>query len=576
MMKKDNYKSLAVIALSSVALVACNPLSNMTKRANEVSYSVTPNPLEMHNDSIQVTIDGNIPPKFFNKKVSVVITPTLQYDGGETTFDKITLVGEDSEVEGKKINYEKGGTFTYNDKIAYQEGMDQSKLMAVAVGQYKGKEKSFDPKQIATGTIITPSWAQEADQAIAGPDGFEKVVTKNDTAVIHYLVNSANVRSSELRDSDMVAMSKTIKEQAKHPMFKYKNVTVVAYASPEGEMSLNENLANDRAKSGANAVKSILTRNGVKAASSEDFYNKQGRGEDWDGFRSAMQASDIKDKDLILRVLEMYEDKSKREQEIRNLSETFEVIKEKILPDLRRSIIVVSGEKESFSDAKITEYAQSNPDTLSKSELLYAATLTEDMDEKLKIYETYVKLYPNDWRGHNNIGYVYIQQNKMEEAKAKFDKANSLEQGNPYVSNNLGVYERARGNDEKAKEYYRAAEGAGEEVGNNLGYLYIKEGDYSTAVSSYGESKSFNAALSQTLNKNYDQALQTLNASPDANTARGYYLKAVIGARKNDANMVNTNLKSAVAKDASLKARAKRDAEFADYSDSAEFKAAVQ
>lgn len=575
-MKKHNYKSLAVIALSSFGLVACNPLNNMTKRASEVSYSVTPNPLEMHNDSIEVTIDGNIPPKFFNKKVSVVITPTLQYDGGEATFDPLTLVGEESEIEGQKINYEKGGTFSYNDKIAYQEGMDQATLMAVAVGQYKGKEKSFDPEQIATGTIITPSWVQDADQAMVGPDGFEKVVELKDTAVINYLVNSAHVRPSELRDADMDSMSNFIKIKAKHPMFTFTGVNVVAYASPEGELSLNENLANDRANSGANAAKNILRRNGVKAASAEEFYTKQGRGEDWDGFKSAMQASDIEDKDLILRVLEMYEDKAKREQEIRNLSETFEVIKEEILPDLRRSIVVVKGEKQSFSDEKIAEYAQSNPDTLSKSELLYAATLTDDMDEKLGIYQTYVKLYPNDWRGPNNIGYVYVQQNKMEEAKAQFDKANSLDQGNQFVSNNLGVYERSKGNDDKAMEYYRAAEGAGDEVGNNLGYLYITQGDYVAATSSYSDVKSFNAALAQTLNKEYDKALQTLNDSPDASTARGYYLKAVIGARKNDANMVNTNLKSAIAEDASLKERARRDAEFSEYSESAEFQAIVQ
>lgn len=272
----------------------------------------------------------------------------------------------------------------------------------------------------------------------------------------------------------------------------------------------------------------------------------------------------------------MYEDKAKREQEIRNLSETFEVIKEKILPELRRSIVVVQGEKQSFSDEKIAEFASSNPDTLSQEELLYAATLTEDLDEKLAIYETYVKLYPNDWRGSNNIGYIYVQQNKMEEAKAQFDKANSIDSDNPVVSNNLGVYERSKGNDDKAMEYFLAAEGAGPEVGSNLGYQYISRGDYVAASSSYGDTKSFNAALAQTLNKENDKAIQTLNESPDASTARGYYLKAIIGARKNDVNMVTTNLKSAVAEDSSLKEKAKTDAEFAEYSDNAEFQAIVE
>lgn len=574
-MKKQNFSSMAIIAIASMGLVACNPLSNMTKRASEVTYSVTPNPLEMHNDSIDVTIAGSIPPKFFNKKVAVNITPTLQYNGGEKAFETLTLVGEESEVEGQKINYEQGGNFTYNDKIAYVDGMDQATLMAVAVGEYKGKQKEFEPKQIATGTIITPSWAMDDDQAIVGADNFEKVVPTKTTATIHYLVNRSNVRSEELRDSDVDSMQKFVKDMSKNPMFAFKGVEVVAYASPEGELSLNENLANERANSGANVAKNYLRSSKVEAASSDDFYKKTGKGEDWEGFKQKMQASDIEDKALIMRVLEMYDDNSKREAEIRNLSETFEVIKEKILPDLRRSIVTINGELQSFSDEKIKEFASSNPDTLSQEELLYAATMTEDLDEKLVIYETYTGLHPEDWRGPNNIGYIYVQQNKLEDAKSQFDKANTLEPNNPVVNNNLGVYERSQGNDEKAMEYYASAANAGPEVGANLGYLQLRGGDYATASSSYGETKTFNAALAQTLNKDYQTAMQTLDASPDATTARGYYLKAVIGARMNDANIVTTNLKSATSQDASLKAKAKTDAEFEEYRDNAEFQAAV-
>ncbi|MAC96652.1 MAG: hypothetical protein CMC96_14265 [Flavobacteriales bacterium] len=574
-MKKQTFRSYALIGLAAATTVACNPLNNMTKKAEEITYSVTPNPLEMHGDSIEVSISGTIPPKFFNAKVSVDITPTLNYGEQVTTFKKLVLVGEDSEVEGQKIPYEKGGNFSYNDKIAYQEGMDVATLDAVGVGKYKGKEKEFPAEQIATGTIITPSWAMEDDMPKLGDDKFTKVTPKEQQAIINYLVNSPAVRSSELRDEDMKELAAWIKEWADHPMFNFKGVDVVAYASPEGEMSLNENLADQRAKSGANAAKSMLRRNRVKDASNNDFYNTVGKGEDWDGFKQAMQASDIKDKDLILRVLEMYEDKSKREEEIRNLAETFEVIKEKILPDLRRSIVTVKGEKVSFSDEKIKEYAKSNPDTLSTEELLYAATMTEDLDEKLSIYQTYSKLHAEDWRGPNNVGYVYVMQNKMEEAKAEFDKANSLSPNNAVVMNNMGVYERSKGNNEKAMEYYEMAEGASPEVGNNMGYLQMLAGDYESAVSNYGDVKTFNAALAQTLNKDYQTALQTIDASPAADEAAGYYLKAVIGARQNDQNMVVSNLKSAIAKDSSLKEKAKRDAEFTAYKDNAEFQAAV-
>ena len=574
-MKKHTFKSYAIVAVAAATTMACNPLSNMTKRAEEVTYSVTPNPLEMHGDSIEVNISGAIPPKFFNKKVSVEITPTLNYDGGSVSLDKIVLVGEDSEVEGQKIPYEKGGNFAYNDKIAYKPGMEVATLDAVAVGMYKGKSKEFPAEQIATGTIITPMWAMDDDMPVLGADEFTEVVPMEKMATINYLVNSSAVRSSELSDEDVKELKAWVKEKAKNPMFNFKGVSVVAYASPEGEISLNANLADNRAQSGANAAKSMLRSNRVKDASNSDFYATMGKGEDWDGFKSAMQASDIKDKDLILRVLEMYEDKAKREEEIRNLAATFEVIEEQILPDLRRSLVTVKGELTSFSKEKIQEYATSSPDTLTAEELLYAATLTDDMDKKMAIYKTFAGLHPKDWRGPNNMGYVYYMQGKVDEAKAEFDKANSLNPNNGVVMNNLGIIARAGGDNEKAMEYYESANGAGAEVGNNLGYLYMLKGDYAEAVSNYGSMKTFNAALAQTLNKDYSTALQTIDASPASDEAAGYYLKAVIGARKGDKSMVVSNLKSAIAKDASLKENAKKDAEFEEYKDDAEFQAAV-
>lgn len=574
-MKRNTIKSFAFIGLAAATTVACNPLSNMTKKAEAVKYTVTPSPLEMHGDSIEVNIAGSIPPKFFNKKVSVEVTPMLKYEGGEKSLDKIILVGESSEVSGKKINFEKGGSFSYNDKIAYVEGMDVATLSASAVGKYKGKEKSFDPREIATGTIITPMSAMEDDMPIIGADAFTKVTPMNSNAVINYDKNKSAVRSAELSDEDMKAMKDWSKKMAKNPMFVFKGTDVVAYASPEGEISLNANLADNRASSASNSVKNILRGSKVKAASEKEFFNMMGKGEDWDGFKSAMQSSDIKDKDLILRVLSMYEDNSKREEEIRNLAATFEVIQDQILPNLRRSEITIKGEMTSFSDEKIKEFAKSNPDTLSKEELLYAATMTDNLDEKMAIYTTYSKLHVEDWRGPNNVAYVHVMQNNMDAAKKELDKANSLSPNNPVINNNLGVFERANGNNDKAMEFYAAANGAGSAVGNNMGYLQMMKGDYSSAVASYGNTKTYNAALAQTLNGDHQTALKTIDASATATSAESFYLKAIIGARMGDQNMAISNLKSATAKDAELKARAKKDAEFTMYKDNSEFQAAV-
>ncbi|MCB0802013.1 MAG: hypothetical protein HND54_03540 [Bacteroidetes bacterium] len=572
-MKKQNLSVYAFVAILSATAVACNPLSNMTKKAEQITYSVNPTPLEMHGDSVEVTISGTIPPKFFNKKVAVEITPTTTGESGDVAFKKLVLVGEDSEVEGQKIAFEKGGSFSYNDKVAYQDALENVTLNAVAVGTYKGKEKEFPARKIGSGTIITPKWVMDDDMVILGADKFTRVVKKESSATINYEVNKSNVLSKELVDADMKALSEWIKEMSKNPMFAFKGVDVLAYASPEGELSLNTNLADNRAASGASAAGSILSRNKVKT--SGEFFNKMGKGEDWDGFKAAMQKTDIADKDLILRVLEMYPDKAKREAEIRNMAATFEVLQEKILPSLRRSEITVRGELTAYTDEQIKDFVNSAPEKLSAEEILYAATMTEDLDAKMTIYKTFAKLHAKDWRGPNNIGFILVKQNKMEAAKAEFDKANSLSPNNPVVNNNLGVYERANGNDDKAMEYYAAAKGAGTEVGNNMGYLEIKSGNYVEAVSNYGGTKSFNAALAQTLNKDYSTALQTIDASPSANTAAGSYLKAVIGARMKDQSLMVTNLKAAIAADASLKAKAKKDAEFVDYRENAEFQAAV-
>lgn len=573
-MKNTNTKTLALAVTASLTMLACNPLKDMTKRADEVTYSVTPKPLEMRNDSIEINISANIPARYFNKKVSVDIVPNLKYAGGEKSYKTITLVGEDSEVEGIKINYEKGGTFTYTDRIAFVNGMEDAELFANATGLYKGKEKSFDPKKLADGTIVTTQWLQNEDMPIEGDSKFQKVIPQTYKATINYLVNSANVRSSELNDKDMKEMAAFIKN-GKDKGFDFKSVDVVAWASPEGEISLNENLADNRASTGASATNNYFSRNRIKAANDKAFFKKTGKGEDWDGFKSAMQASNIEDKNLILRVLEMYEDKNKREEEIRNLAKTFEVVEEQILPQLRRSEITVNAELKSKSDEMISKLAVSSPDTLTANELLYAATLESNMDKKLAIYKSAERVYPNDWRGFNNAGYIYAQQNNLAKAKEEFNKAAKLAPSEPVINNNLGMVARLEGDYSTAMDYYNKADGAGEVVGYNKGLIQIKEGAYSDAVSNYGEAKTFNAALAQTMNKDYQKALKTLDGSDAATTAKGHYLKAIIGSRMKDKSMMLTNLKAAISKDASLKAKAKRDAEFLDYRNDSEFQAAV-
>lgn len=560
-MKHNTLKTLSFVTVASLGILACNPLNKMSKNTDVIEVSATPDPLELHGDSVEVNVTGTFPTKYFHKKAKVTVTPVFKVDSQIVKeFDSMDFQGEKADGEAQVINFEKGGKFDFNVKLPYTPELEYGELYAVAEGSYKTKEKALGEIKIADGTVITPLLVMSDDKPIIGADKFQRITTENLTATVNYLINSPVVRSSELSDADMKQLIADIKARANDSTYVFKALKVDGYASPDGEISLNDNLADDRAKSASNAVKNYLRR--YKVSTEDDFYQLQGKGEDWPGFKSEMEKSDIKDKELILRVLQMYEDRAKREQEIKNLAATYVEVADKILPKLRRSEVTLVVDKVGKTDEQITELAANDAAALNVEELLYAATLTNDMNTKLSIYKKVAEIYPEDWRGHNNIGYIYLLQNKLSDAKTQFNKAASIDASNPVVNNNLGVIARLEGDRATAMSYYDKANGAGTDVGYNKGIVNIKNGDYEDAVSNFGGSQSFNAALAQLLNGDPDKALSTLEASDEANTAEGYYLKAIIGARKNNKEMVMNNLKSAVGKDASLKAKAKKDVEF--------------
>lgn len=568
-------KKLSLFILSIVLLSACNPLNKMAKYAESVKYEVNPSPIEMHGDSVELNMTGKFPPEYFHKLVSVVATPSLVNEAGEPVkqFKSVKFIGNEVEGDGQKVDFTKGGTVTYNDKVAYNDNMEMGKLVLKVEAAFKNKKKELGSFDIGYGTVITPKLVKADEKPILGKDQFQRITPKSIDGQINYLINSANVRSSELREDDIKALKAFIEEGVEKE-WNFKGVSSSAYASPDGELSLNENLADNRAKSASKAINRMMRRNKVEAAKADDFYKNEGKGEDWDGFKKQMQASDIKDKDLIIRILEMYPDVTKREQEIKNLAETYLVIKDDILPGLRRSQLTINAEEVGYSDEEIKQLASSNPSELNIEELLYAATLTDKEDEKMKIYQTAKKQFDEDWRGPNNVGYMLMLQNKISDAKAEFEAAMKLD-NNSIVNNNMGIIAKLSGDLAKAKEYYSKAAGAGPEVGYNLGIINIIEGDYEDASNNFGSTKSFNAALAILLNGDAEKAISNIEASEEKDDALSYYLKAVAGARSGNKDVVINNLKSAISKDNNLKAKAKRDAEFLDMKSDADFQGVV-
>ncbi|MEO8590114.1 MAG: hypothetical protein ABI432_12140 [Flavobacteriales bacterium] len=559
-MEKRHLKGMSLLAAAALVITGCGGIGKMKKYVENIKYTVDPNPLIVQGDSVAVSINGNFPGKYFAKKALVELTPTLTYTGGETPYKMVAFQGEKAVGNGTVIPYETGKAFSYTHKVAYTPAMSESELMIKILAKQGKKELPFDPFKIADGVITTPYLMKSDDKVLLARDAFQRITSHSEEATINYLVNASVVRPGELKDADVMSMAAFIKALAAKTNITLKGMAIDAWASPEGELALNEHLADDRAKSAKGWAKGEMARGKVAAGKGDSLYTLSPRGEDWDGFKKAMQASSVKDKDLVLRVLEMYSDVSQRESEIKNMAATYTEIAENILPALRRSEMVLNYDVVGRSDEEITAASRTMPDSLSVEELLYAATLTTDLNEQLRIYNEAARVYPGDYRGANNAGYVLMMQNKLAEAETQFQRANSTTD-NPISTNNLGVVARLKGDRKKAMELYHKATAAGPEVKYNMGLIDIQNGDYSSASSNMGGNNTFNAALAKTLGGDAAGAQRILEQSGD-DTAMGHYLMAIIGARQNNGDMVRNHIGMAVQKDASLREKAMKDLEF--------------
>ncbi|NOU61850.1 tetratricopeptide repeat protein [Marinifilum caeruleilacunae] len=574
-MKRSKVISLASLALAGLVLTSCAGLNKMKKEASDIKYQVTPEVLEAHADMVDVKVVVNIPGGYFNKKATVVATPVLKFEGGEKAFPSKTLQGEKVQGNNTVVPFETGKTITYTGKVPYEQAMRISDL-EVRMTASKGEQSvDFDPYKIADGVVATATMVQNKPMNIIGKDAFQRIIPETQDADLHYLINSSQVRWSEMKAEDVKALKAYLDAVKADEKKEYKGVEVSAYASPDGKQDWNEKLAGKREVSSSKYIKKEMKRAKMEEYAAEEFFKSKVTPEDWEGFQKLMKASNIQDKELILRVLSMYSDPEVREKEIRNISAAFDDVKKEVLPKLRRAKFTVNVDLIGKSDAELKDLGMNNPAELNVEELLYSATLVESADDKLKIYEAAKKQFSKDWRGYNDAGMILFGMGKVADAKSNFEKADQLSANNPVVKNNLGAVELVNGNVAEAEVLFGAATGAGKEVNYNQGIVAIMKADYDTAVKHFGDCPSVNAALANILAGKNNVALEKLNANT-SDAAMVYYLKAVVGARTANNNLVFTNLETAVAKDASLKSVAKSDMEFAKVFEDAKFKAIVE
>lgn len=561
-MKKQSIKALALIAISSAFVTSCDLLKDL-------NYKVTPSPLEMHADSVRVKVEVMFPEKGIKKKASAEITPML----GTTALKTVIVQGEKVSGNGTVIQYKPGGKMVYTDVVAYKPEFENAELMVTGKVFKGGKEKKdkFTATKIADGTIITPYLVAKNFKVIYAKDAFVRTNEKSFVAQINFEKGKSNVKPAELKDKDVVDFANWLKTAETNPKIAIKAINVTGYASPEGEVGKNDNLSMDRATAAKTAAIE-LSKKAKSTAGQLEIYNLSGKGEDFDGFKKELQASSINEdeKNLVIRVLEMHKDPTMRETEMRNMGKTFTELDKDIFPKLRRAELSTVYDLTGFSDEELKAVSVSNPDTLTIEELLFTATLTSDLNEKARLYTIATKNYNTDYRGFNNLGVVNYFQNKVEDAQANFEKANNLKD-NAISKNNLGAIAGLKGDRAKAAKLLAQAKGAGNEVAYNTGIINIQAGKYADAVSSFGAEASFNKALAQLLNNSNAEAMKTIDLSLDKESARGFYLKAVAAARMDKIDTVVTNLKNAVSKDASYKAKAGKDREFLKYATDASF-----
>ena len=548
-----------VLFMSAAALLALSSCSSKLGALSADNFSVNPNPLETEAGKVPTTINGKFPEKYMKKKAVVTVTPELRYADGKTAKGNgATFQGEKVAGNNQTIQYKVGGNYTMNTSFDYVPEMQKSDLY-LTFDAYVGKKKVNVPEvKVATGVISTSEFYKKtlaSDGACIAPDSFQRVKAQKQEAEIKFLINQANLRKSEMKNNsvkEFVQMLKKINRDREG--LNIKNVEVAAYASPEGGVKFNDKLASKRQNTSEKYVKQTLKKTKV-STDIDARYTAQ----DWDGFQKLVAASNLQDKDVILRVLSMYQDPQEREQQIRNMSAGFRELANGILPELRRSRLIINYETIGRSDDQIKEQYNADPTKLSADELLYAAALEDNADKKEAIYKKTAEIYPNDNRAFNNVAALEFAKGNNDAAKEYLAKAVNAKSDAAEANANKGLIALLEGNTAEAQNHIAKATGAND-LNKALGALNIANGKYAQAEQNFNGVNSSTAALAQILNKNYAGAISTLNGVKNK-TGVTDYLLAIANARQGNNDAASSYLKSALQKDPSLASYAANDLE---------------
>lgn len=544
-----------------VALLGTSSCSKKLGEFQSNYFNTTPTPLETVGQNVPATITGNIPAKFMVKNAKVTATPVLEFAGGTVQGTPVTIQGENVRANGQVVSYNNGGTVQIPFNTEYKPEMAESNLYLDFQVDQNGKLYGLPRVKVGEGIIATSTLASAATVTPAiAKDKFQRVINEKYNADIRFLINQANIRKNQITAADYVDLNKRLQEANAAANQEIAGVNINSYASPDGTLAFNTQLAEKRE---ANTTK--FMENQLKKDKITEFgeLTSSFTPEDWEGFQELVSKSNIQDKDLILSVLKMYKDPEQREKEIRNLSSVFDELADQILPQLRYSRIQASINVIGKSDEEMIQLFNTDPSKLTEDEILYVATLTNDNTRKMEVYQKATQIYPNSYRAFNNLGLTKYEAGDYAAAQSAFEKAKKLDPTSKEVDMNLGLVQLLNGNYSKANELLGAAAGV-PETADALGVYYLTQGEVAKANTAFGNAKTNNAALAKILAKDYSAAQSILSAvaNPDATT---YYLAAVVGARTNNESAVVSNLKKAISLDSNMLKQAQNDLEFAKF-----------
>ena len=553
-------KTLVYLSLGAMVLTMGSCSKKVGDFASEY-FNTNPTPLETVGETVPATISGTVPAKFMPKNAVVTVTPVLVWDGGEASSSQVTFQGENARANGQVISYKEGGPVTIPFNVLYQPEMANSDLYLDFKVNQGGKDYVLPRVKVGYGVIATSTLT---DVAVLEPapanSNFERIIKEKYSAEIKFLINQANIRANQTSAADYVDFNKDLLAANAAANMEIAGVNVHSYASPDGTMAFNTQLAEKREVNTVDYMRNQLKKDNITEFGE---LTSEFTPEDWEGFQQLVEKSNIQDKNLILSVLKMYKDPEQREIELKNMSAVFNELAEQILPQLRYSKIVATVNVIGKSDEEMFAQFESSPSGLSLEEILYIGTLANDNAKKEAIYTAATQIYPNDFRTWNGLGATEFSLGKYDAAAKALAQAKKLAPNDKSVDLNQGLVALANNDLSKAKDLIGGAAGV-PQAASALGVLYLNEGQVSNAVNSLGSEKNNNAALAQILSKDYSSAKNTLSAIQNPN-AITYYLAAIVGARTNNENMVLTNLREAIKLDNSMLAKAQKDLEFASY-----------